>query len=77
MVEAATATDVLVFDWWVRNEDRHLTEMSGNPNLLWDMQAGQLAGVRELLVRAKVGALFQREKIGSEDFAVLPLRPHG
>lgn len=27
-------------------------------------------GVRKLLVRAKVGALFQREKIGSEDFAV-------
>lgn len=43
LVESATAADVLVFDWWLKNEDRHLTEMGGNPNLLWDMQAGQLA----------------------------------
>lgn len=27
--------DVLVFDWWVRNQDRTLTELGGNPNLLW------------------------------------------
>ncbi|MEO5558847.1 MAG: HipA family kinase [Dokdonella sp.] len=27
--------DVLVFDWWVRNLDRTLTELGGNPNLLW------------------------------------------
>lgn len=25
---------VLLFDWWVRNEDRSLTEFGGNPNLL-------------------------------------------
>lgn len=37
------ATDVLVFDWWLHNEDRHLTKFGGNPNLLWDMQSGQLA----------------------------------
>jgi hypothetical protein len=37
------ATDVLVFDWWLHNEDRHLTSLGGNPNLLWDMQTGQLA----------------------------------
>lgn len=37
------ATDVLVFDWWLHNEDRHLTALGGNPNLLWDMQTGQLA----------------------------------
>lgn len=28
--------DVLAFDWWVRNCDRNLTAMGGNPNLLWD-----------------------------------------
>lgn len=27
--------DVLVFDWWVRNGDRCMTERGGNPNLLW------------------------------------------
>lgn len=30
--------DVLVFDWWVRNEDRKW----GNPNLLWDNAAQEL-----------------------------------
>ena len=33
--------DVLVFDWWVRNNDRNLTAQGGNVNLLW--QPGQLA----------------------------------
>lgn len=42
MVKPELATDVLVFDWWLRNEDRHLTERGGNPNLLWDMQANEL-----------------------------------
>lgn len=42
LVAPALATDVLVFDWWLRNEDRHLTGLGGNPNLLWDMQAGEL-----------------------------------
>jgi hypothetical protein len=35
--------DVLVFDWWVRNQDRALTDNGGNPNLLWDTKAGSLA----------------------------------
>ena len=26
---------VLLFDWWVHNEDRTLNEYGGNPNLLW------------------------------------------
>lgn len=26
---------VLLFDWWVRNGDRTLTEFGGNPNLFW------------------------------------------
>ncbi|MCB4360702.1 HipA family kinase [Quatrionicoccus australiensis] len=42
LVSPEHATDILVFDWWVHNEDRHLTERGGNPNLLWDMQAGGL-----------------------------------
>jgi len=28
-------TDLLVFDAWIRNEDRTLTHFGGNPNLLW------------------------------------------
>lgn len=35
--------DILVFDWWVRNADRNLTEKGGNPNLLWDQDDGKLA----------------------------------
>jgi hypothetical protein len=27
--------DILAFDWWIRNGDRILTQMGGNPNLLW------------------------------------------
>lgn len=41
-VPTELATDVLVFDWWLHNEDRYLTEHGGNPNLLWDMQADEL-----------------------------------
>ena len=35
-VPIATRRDILAFDWWVRNDDRTLTPMGGNPNLLWD-----------------------------------------
>jgi hypothetical protein len=28
--------DLVVFDWWVRNADRTLGALSGNPNLLWN-----------------------------------------
>ena len=28
--------DVLAFDWWIRNEDRTLSESGGNPNLFWN-----------------------------------------
>ena len=43
LVPAQIAMDVLVFDWWLHNEDRHLTELGGNPNLLWDVGAAELA----------------------------------
>ena len=41
-VPATLQRDVLVFDWWVRNPDRTLTTLSGNPNLLWDATAKRL-----------------------------------
>lgn len=43
-VLTALRRDVLVFDWWVRNGDRTLTALGGNPNLLW------VAGDRGLVV---------------------------
>jgi len=33
---------ILLFDWWVRNGDRTLTELGGNPNLLWRAAAEEL-----------------------------------
>jgi hypothetical protein len=28
--------DVLIFDWWVKNDDRCLSKYGGNPNLFWE-----------------------------------------
>lgn len=36
--------DVLIFDWWIRNADRCLSEIGGNPNLFWE------PGDKELVV---------------------------
>ncbi|KWZ43431.1 hypothetical protein WS72_11540 [Burkholderia savannae] len=36
-ISSAVRQDIVVFDWWVRNEDRYLTDRGGNPNLLWDV----------------------------------------
>ncbi len=33
---------VLAFDWWIKNEDRTLTENGGNPNLFWDPSESRL-----------------------------------
>ncbi len=33
---------ILLFDWWVRNADRVLTEIGGNPNLLWEIDPGRV-----------------------------------
>lgn len=38
----ALRRDILVFDWWVRNADRTLSEKDGNPNLLFDTDSGEL-----------------------------------
>lgn len=36
-VPDGTQRDVLAFDWWVRNADRSLSDLGGNPNLFWDV----------------------------------------
>ncbi len=42
-VDAQLRRDILVFDWWIRNGDRNLTEKGGNPNLLWNQETSRLA----------------------------------
>lgn len=34
--------DVIIFDWWVQNADRSLSDAGGNPNLFWDENSNQL-----------------------------------
>ena len=34
--------DILLFDLWVYNEDRTLSELGGNPNLLWQTEQSKL-----------------------------------
>lgn len=42
-VNASLQRDVLVFDWWVKNQDRTLSAVfDGNPNLLWDAHGKKL-----------------------------------
>jgi len=33
---------VLAFDWWIRNNDRMLSESGGNPNLFWEPEEERL-----------------------------------
>ncbi|ROO27575.1 HipA family kinase [Salinisphaera japonica] len=41
-IPPALRRDVLVFDWWVKNGDRSLTERGGNPNLFWAPDSKEL-----------------------------------
>ena len=36
--DPAFRRDLVAFDWWVRNADRTLGVLSGNPNLLWNAE---------------------------------------
>lgn len=45
LVPVQLRRDLLAFDWWIRNSDRSLSEVGGNPNLLWNP-----AGDRGLVV---------------------------
>ena len=35
LVPLSQRRDLIAFDWWIRNGDRTLTAIGGNPNLLW------------------------------------------
>ncbi len=41
-IPTQTKRDLLVFDWWVFNEDRKYTEQGGNPNLFWKPNTREL-----------------------------------
>lgn len=41
-ISDAGLSRILFFDWWIRNSDRALTETGGNPNLLWQIDPGQV-----------------------------------
>jgi hypothetical protein len=41
-VDPALQRDILLFDLWVQNEDRALTDFGGNPNLLWESGQSKL-----------------------------------
>lgn len=41
-IPAAKQQDVLIFDWWVKNQDRMFTQKGGNPNLLWQPESKEL-----------------------------------
>lgn len=41
-IPVETQRSVLAFDWWVRNGDRALSALGGNPNLFWDIETSEL-----------------------------------
>jgi hypothetical protein len=41
-IDTQLKLSVLIFDLWVENEDRTLTEKGGNPNLLWKSDESKL-----------------------------------
>jgi hypothetical protein len=41
-VNTVLQADVLLFDYWIQNDDRGLGENGGNPNMLWKMPEEQL-----------------------------------
>lgn len=47
---------LLLFDWWVQNEDRTLTADAGNPNLLWVAGEGRMVVIDHNLALDQVDA---------------------
>lgn len=65
--------DLVVFDWWVRNADRTLGVLSGNPNLLWDPKAKEPVVIDHNMAfdRGFVADQFLKEHVFCADFAVV------
>jgi len=41
-IDQSLQADVLLFDYWIQNDDRGLGELGGNPNLLWKLPERKL-----------------------------------
>lgn len=52
--------DILIFDAWVRNSDRTLSELGGNPNLLWDGEKAHVID-HNLIFEPELSAIDLRE----------------
>lgn len=67
--------DVLMFDWWVRNGDRCLTEHGGNVNLLWQPRAEVLDEDGERIVSGQMTVIDHNlafeDAFSPEDFCTL------
>ncbi len=42
IVSKTRRRDLVAFDWWIKNGDRQLTEIGGNPNLLWTPESDSM-----------------------------------
>lgn len=42
-ISADLRARVLIFDWWVANSDRMMSDVGGNPNLLWSPSSSHLS----------------------------------
>lgn len=45
LIPASLQQAILVFDYWVQNEDRTLSNLGGNPNLLWSKATASLHAI--------------------------------
>ena len=65
--------DLVAFDWWVRNADRTLGVLSGNPNLLWnaETQAPVVIDHNMAFDRDFDGPLFLQTHVFRADFEAI------
>jgi len=65
--------DLVAFDWWVRNADRTLGDISGNPNLLWNTETEAPVVIDHNMAfdRAFDSASFRESHIFRADFAAI------
>jgi hypothetical protein len=65
--------DLVAFDWWVRNADRSLSALAGNPNLLWSSatQAPVVIDHNMAFDRDFDAALFLQTHVFRADFAAI------
>ncbi len=55
LVDEEVKRDLFVFDLWVQNHDRNLTEQGGNVNLLWSLSQGLYVIDHNLICQPEFG----------------------